>query len=1105
MGDLFDEFMRELERRRAEAEGRTPPSDPDHDDEGAGTADRDEGAADEPRDQPRAEEDGSQPDAEPDAGAGDTADREPTPISRLRSRRRPASGGSRGASGGPPKRPAGTRAGGPNDGGELGLKGILRRVGLGIAIVVIALIVFLASVGVDLWTDAIWFQSVGFDSVFWTRLGAQVGLFALAFVIAAIVLLFNLWLAGRLAPPPDPERPGRIRQMAERLGEAQRQAEHAARMNTGGMGRGSGGPFPGRGPDFSGTFDGEGLPDLVPIARWVIAVVAVVLAVGIAGNVSGAWTTLALWLNRVPFDTAQSVTDPIFGRDISFFLFELPFFRWIQSLASGLLLASLLVAGARYLAQASQGGEVFVTRVRVHLAILGGLYLLTIAAGYQLDKYELVYSTGGATAGVAFTDANARFLAYDVLTFLSGLAGALLVAGAFTRWMWPLGAIVIIWFSASIVLGRLYPEAIQRLTVDPNEFAQEQPYIAYNIEMTRLAYSLDTWATPSYSGTAPLTTASIRDEKDTFTNARLWDYRPLGTTLDQLQTVRQYYNFVDVDTDRYIVDGDLRQVMLSGRELAIERNPQASSWVNQRIIYTHGIGIAMVPVNEVTAEGQPELWVRDLPPISRPNTPEIDQPRLYFSEQDDHYVVTGARQPEFDIPGNGTDDDLTYSWTGDTGISLSSPVTRLLFSLRFRDFDLLISDQVTSSSQLLFHRTIDERLPRIAPFLYYDKDPYLVVDDRGRLVYVQDAYTISDAFPQSTPFNSGELAPESGLYGQPFNYLRNSVKITMDAYDGTMRFYVVDPSDPLVRAWQGVFPGLFQPLSEMPTKIQGHLRYPEDMFNVQTRLYGQYHVTQPLTFFNNTDRWTVPQPATNDQSLPPEAYYVVMRMPGEPKAEFLLLQPMIAQNRPNMIAWVAARNDVPNYGEVRAYRFPSDTTIFGPAQIESRIDADPVISSQITLWNQSGSSVVRGNLIVVPVGESLLYLQPVYLQSSSAAFPEFRRIVVASPTTIVWGSTLEEALNTLLERQGQGGLTPTPPPGSSPGPTATPAPTALPGGPLPSDVDGLVKYADSHFEAAQTALRAGDFATYGNEMDKVEAALARLVELTGNAAPSTTP
>ncbi len=1098
MGDLFDEFMKDLERRRAEAEGKTPPRDPKADDDG------ESGSPDEGKD----DDVHARPDDDATAGPGGRDhDSEPTPIHR-RAGPRPKTGSGSGA---PPRRRTPVRpAGGPDDGAQPpSVRTILSRVGLGAVIVVIALIVFLAGTGIDLWTDAIWYTSVGYDGVFWTRLGAQVGLFVVALLAALIVLLLNLWLAGRFAPPPDPDKPGRFREVADRLSEAQRQAERAARMAGGGpAGRGPGGPFP-RGETGVGGLTFDDIPNLVPLATWVIAAVAILIAIGIAGSVSGAWTTLLLWVNRVPFSTSGVVADPIFGKDISFFLFDLPFFRFVQSLFNGLLLASLVVVGARYLVQATLGGEVFITRVRVHLAVIAGLYLLSVAFGYQLDKYELVYSTGGATVGVAFTDANARFMAYDVLTFLSGLAGALLVAGAFTRWMWPLGAIVIIWFSASIVLGRLYPEAIQRLTVDPNEFAQEQRYIANNIGMTRLAYGLDQWETRNYDGTAPLTQAAVEAESDTFTNARLWDYRPLQTTLKQLQTVRQYYDFVDVDTDRYQVEGTLRQVMLSGRELAIAKNDQATSWVNQRVIYTHGIGLAMVPVNEVTREGQPELWIRDLPPVSSSGAPHVTEPRIYFGESDTHYVVTGARQDEFDIPGDTTSGtgDQTTRWTGTTGVKLDSMLSRILFSLRFRDFDLLISDQITSDSQLLFHRTISDRLDRIAPFLKYDKDPYLVVDDGGRLVYVQDAYTISDAFPHSTWFDTTSLTSDSGVYGESLNYIRNSVKITMDAYDGTLRFYVNDPSDPLIRAWQGVFPSMFQPMSAMPAGIASHLRVPEELFNVQTRMYGQYHVTQPLTFFNNTDRWTVPDPKTNEQSLPSEAYYVAMRMPGESAAEFLLLQPMIAQARPNMIAWIAARNDDPNRGQVRAYRFPSDTTIFGPAQIEARIDQDPIISAQISLWNQSGSQVVRGNLIVVPVGESLLYLQPVYLQSTSAAFPEFQKIVLGSPSTIVWGNTLAEALNALLEKQGGVTPTPTPTPGPSatPGPSTTPGPTAGPGGELPGDVSGLVDYANTHFELAQAALRNGDFATYGAEMDKVEVALTRLGELTATPAPSVAP
>ena len=1105
MSDLFDEFMRELERRRAEAEGRTPARDRDDegsapDDDGSTVGEDQAAPTDETTDDAGARQD--ETDEAADGGPGHD---EPTPIPLRRRRRR--------AAGGPPRTPprAARPVGGPHDGAQPPSIGeIVRRAGLGIAIVVVLFFLIVAGTGVDIWTDAIWYKSVGFDAVFWTRLGAQVGLFVGGLVIASIVLLGNLVLAGRLTPPVDPERPGRLRAIVDRLGEAQRQAERGARMSGGQLrgpfGGGAGGPG-GRG-DATFVFEPDEMPDITPLARWLIAGFAVLLALGVAGSVSGAWETLLLWVNRVPFSTTGTVADPVFGKDISFFLFELPFYRLVQSLVNGLLLASLVVAGARYLVAASRGGEVFITRVRVHLAVLAGLYLLSVAFGYQLDKYELVYSGSGVSTGVSFTDANARFLAYDVLTFLSGLAGALLIAGAFTRWLWPLGLIVIVWFSASIVLGRLYPEAIQRFTVDPNTYAQEQPYIANNIAMTRLAFGLNEWQSTPYSGNQPLTQAAISAEADTFTNARLWDYRPLQTTLDQLQTVRQYYDFSDVDTDRYMINGSLRQVMLSARELAIDKNPSATSWVNQRVIYTHGIGLAMVPVNEVTPEGQPQLWIKDLPPVSSNGAPEVTQPRIYFGETDNHYVVVRARQAEFDLPGgSGSTADRTTSWTGTTGIPLDSTLNRLLFGLRFKDLDLLISDQITAESQLLFHRTLSDRLGMIAPFLAFDKDPYLVVVG-GRLVYVQDAYTISDKFPHATPFDTSQLTGNSGLAGDSFNYIRNSVKITMDAYTGEMHFYVWDPTDPIIRAWQGVFPTLFEPKSAMPADITTHIRTPEELFNVQTRTFGQYHVTDTLTFFNNTDRWTVPAPQTNQQSLPSEAYYVVMRMPGEPKAEFLLLQPMIAASRPNMIAWVAARNDAPNYGTVRVFQFPDSSNIFGPAQIEARIDQDPTISGQITLWNQSGSQVVRGNLIVIPVGNSLIYLQPVYLQSTSSAssIPEFQKIVVASPTTIVWASTLSDALQQLLDAHGASpGPTPTPGPTATPGPSATPLPTLPPSVGLPSTVNGLIAYANQHFELAQQALRNSDFATYGAEMAKVQTALQRLGELTASPGASPQP
>ncbi len=1131
MSDLFDEFMRELQRRRAQAEGRTPgPSDGDGPaGEEPGPDDADPAAPDaSPRgtsgeDTPRAADDGdgTRDDGADDDGDGERDDNEPVP---LRPRHRSSGGrrssghaaGTGAGAGRPPGGPRGPRpVGGPDDGaGSISVGGILRRVGVVAVVVIIAIVVLLAGFGIDLWTDAIWYKSIGFDGVFWTRLGSQVGLFAIASIVSLVILLGNLWLAGRLAPPPDPERPGRLRTIAERLTEAQRQAERNARM--GGQGGpygpgGPGGPFgagmrTGRGEGATFGFDAGALPDLGPMATWAIAGFAVLLALAIGGAVSGAWDTLLLWAHRVPYSTTGTVTDPVFGKDISFFLFELPFYRLVQSLLNGILLASLAVVGARYLVAATRGGEVFITRVRVHLAIIAGLYLLSVAFGYQLDKYELVYSHAGVATGVSFTDANARFMAYDVLTFLSGIAGALLIGAAFTRWIWPLGLVVGVWLSATVILAGLYPEAIQRFTVDPNTYAQEQQYIGNNIAMTRLAYGLDAWDAKNYSGEQPLTEAAIRNEADTFTNARLWDYRPLQTTLDQLQTVRQYYDFWDVDTDRYRVADELRQVMLSGRELAIEKNPSATSWVNERVIYTHGIGVAMVPVNEVTKEGQPNLWIRDLPPSSSDGVPEITQPRIYFGESDDHYVVVRARQAEFDYPRGSSEGsgDATTSWTGRTGVraGLDPQPAAFRAPLQGPGPAHLGPDPSRQPAPVPPHPVGAPGPHRTVPPLR--QGPVHRGRRCGRLVYVQDAYTVSDRFPNASGFDAGALGPGSGLAGTALNYIRNSVKITMDAYDGTLTFYVADPSDPIVRAWQGIFPTLFKPMTDLPAGLRAHLRVPEELFNVQTRMYGQYHVTDPLVYFNNTDRWTVPDAQTNEQSLPSEAYYVVMRMPGEPVAEFLLLQPMIAASRPNMIAWVAARNDGTEYGKVRAYQFPSDTTIFGPAQIEARIDQNPTISGQITLWNQSGSRVIRGNLIVVPVGDSLVYLQPVYLQSTSAAFPEFQKIVVASPTTVVWGDTLGGALTALLVSQNVTvpGATPTPGPTASPGPGPTAGPTATAGRHAATrrhdaaDLKGLIAYANLHYEQAQAALTDGDFGGYGIEIDKVKLALQKMDELT---------
>ncbi|MEW5991611.1 MAG: UPF0182 family protein [Chloroflexota bacterium] len=986
------------------------------------------------------------------------------------------------------------RPGGPGRGGAAGA---IRRGGgpslrlWAFGAIVVLVLLFGAGL-LEFWTDVIWYRSVGFDGVFWTRIGAGAGLFLGVTALALLVFLGNLWLARRMAPPLEGV-PGTFRDLFERLAEAGL-AGQGDRFN------------PREAQPRAVPVGPEAIPDLTPTASVVLAALSIFGAIVIGAAAATGWQTVLLWLNRVPFEAVDGTiaVDPVFGRDISWFLFDLPFLRAVQSIFNALVVGGLIVAFGRYLAGSPQRGLSFPTSVRVHLAVLAGLFLLSVAFGYQLDKYELVYSERGIATGVSYTDFHAQFFAYDLLTVLSGLAAAFLVGGAFTRWTWPLGATVAAWFLASLVVGRLYPEAVQRLTVDPNKFQQEQPFIANNIAMTRLAYNLFEWEERRYQGDKVLSQAQIDAEAATFANARLWDYRPLGDTLDQLQTVRTYYDFTDVDTDRYVIDDQMRQVMLSARELNLAANSQATGWVNQRIVYTHGIGIAMVPVNEVTAEGQPVLFVKDLPPVSSDGAPAVTEPRIYFGEAPSGYVIVRAQQDEFDFP-RGDDDgsgeqQVRTRWTGDTGIDLDTTFSRLLFAFRFRDLDLLISAQVTDDSQLLMHRSLADRLQLIAPFLAYDKDPYVVVRDDGRLVYVQDAFTASDRFPNAEYIDPVATIGASGVRTGPINYIRNSVKVVMDAYDGTMTFYVADPMDPLIRAWQGVFPGLFRSLAELPADLRPHLRVPEDLFNIQTELFGRYHVTDPETFFTENDRWTVPRAQPGAQSLPSEAYYVIMRMPGEPEPEFLLLQPMVPNGRPNMIAWIAARNDPEHYGGIRVYRFPTNTSVFGPVQIEARIDQDPTISAQITLWDQAGSTVVRGNLIVVPVGDTIIYLQPVYLQSTSSRFPEFQRIVVASPTSVVWARTLGEALNELLERGGIPGPSPTPGPTPSPGPTATPGPT--PSTDLPTDVAGLIAYANAHFEAAQQALRDGDFARYGEEIELVRQALAQLHELAG---PTPTP
>ena len=995
-----------------------------------------------------------------------------------------------------------------------------------VGVVIVALIallaVFAATVGFA--TDAIWFQSVGFGNVFWTRVETQIMFFVVGTLVAFLFLWLNLWLAGRFIPN-GPFRRFSMDDFLDRFS--------VDRFMGGGIGNG---PF-GSPPKRAGSGETVQVPDIGRPVFWSLLAIAGLAALGVGGAALGAWDTIQLFLHRAPYGQV----DPNFGKDVSFFLFELPFYRLIQSAANLLLFVALVLVGIRYLIAVVSGAPM-PTPARVHLGLLAALYLWSSAIGYQLDRYELVYSgTSGIFQGVSFADANAKILSINVMTVLTAFVGCFVLGFSITRWRTPLVLTLVFWGAAFLVLDVGYPQLVQRLQVEPNQQAQEAPYITDNIAMTRLAFGLTDWTSVTSQPGPTVSQAAVQNEVSTIQNVRLWDTSPLASTLDGLQVIRQYYTFPSVTTDRYVFTDAascapsaapcVRQVMIAGRELDPNQLAKLTagdqSWVNQHITYTHGYGLVVVPVNEVQpGSGQPNLLVENFPPTSVAGVPSVTQPRIYFGTTDSNYVIVDATSQEFDYP-SATGGDQKTTWTANTGIKLDTPLARIVFAARFGDLNMLISSQITGSSQLLYNRSIEGRAAAIAPFLRFDKEPYLVLTSSGRLDYVLDAYTTSAAFPDSNSYDPGGNSQSSGLAGDPFNYVRNSVKVVMDAYDGTMSFYVADAKDPIIQAWQGVFPGLFKPISDMPVEIRGdatnpgHLRYPTDIFNAQTAQFTRYHVTDPSVFYQGNDVWQLPPSADSTTGNGPtqlglQAYYLQMRIPGQTSPEFVLLQPMVPQGRQNMIAWVAAHNDPDSYGQVNVFDFPRDSNVFGPQQIQALIAQNKDISQQITLWGQVGSKVILGNLLVIPLQDSsannqLLYVEPVYLQASSNGLPVFQKVIVGTPTQIVWGSTLQDALSQIYAGQGTAGTVPgaSPTPGSSasPGvPTATPSqagtPSPLPSVSLSGSAQDLISQANAHYEAAQAALHAGDLATYQKEMNVVGQLLAQLQTVVGTPAPS---
>ncbi|HYM53245.1 MAG TPA: UPF0182 family protein [Candidatus Dormibacteraeota bacterium] len=919
----------------------------------------------------------------------------------------------------------------PRSGGPFDPSGLRRWMVLaGILLLGLFLFGFLGRI-VNLLTDLMWYDALGRRDVLTTRLWSQVGLFAFGLAAFAVPALASIWLARRIAPQVP------IRRI--------------------------------------GGFD---VPDASRAVTWALVAVTGIMALVSAGAWSGSWDTILLFANGGDF----GATDPNFGRDIGFYIFDLPFWRFLQGWAVASVIAILLLSLGAYAAGALRWQFRLSAPVRAHLSILGALLLGLFAFGYQLDIPELSYSTrgiGGAIQAATYTDMNAQVPAYQILTVVALGAAVLLLANIWFRTLWALVLAGGAWLGLSILVGGLYPAFVQGFQVTPNEQDVEVTYIARHIASTRGAFELDAIEQRDFTGEQSLTEAVFEQDAATIDNLRLWDYRPLLTTFGQDQILRRYYDFLDVDIDRYQVGGEQRQIMLSARELDVEKLAEAAkTWTNERLVYTHGYGITAVPVDAVTPQGQPDYLVSG---INREPQLPVGEPRIYFGEATDTYVVTGTGTEEFDYPlDESSETGATTTWEGSTGVGIGNPLARFLFAMRFGDLNLLISNQLTDRSQVLFRRAIWERVPELAPFLVYDHDPYLVSAE-GRLLWVWDAYTASGRYPNAQPLGEDSPFPRA-------NYIRNSVKVVVDAYHGTVDFFVTDPNEPIIAAWSRIFPGLFQPLDAMPQELVAHLRYPEGLFIAQNEAYRLYHLPATpggaTTFYNQDDRWAIPEDVVTGSGQPMEPYYVIMRIPGEDAAEFVLIQPFVPEQRPNMIAWVAARMDPGVYGERIAFHFPNNTSTDGPALVEARIDQDDAISSQFSLWDRSGSAVIRGNLLVLPIGDDgLIYVEPIFLQASGAPFPEFVRVIMVSENRVAFAENVADGLEQLL-----GEAAPPPPDGG-----------------LPEDVAGLVAEAQRLYAAAQAALDAGDLGTYQARVDELQQILDALAELTGAATPSLEP
>ncbi len=887
-------------------------------------------------------------------------------------------------------------------------------------------------------TDWLWFQEIGFQTVFSTSLVWRVMLFFIGGALAFAVFYGNV----KLARGPDKTFP-------------------VLYVNRG----------DGVSVDVSKMFTKVFLP------------AALVLSFLSAVTASALWMTFLKAFNGVTVGTV----DPLFGRDLGFYLFRLPAISAVLNTLVTLTLLALIAAASLYWMR----NEITLPPKRAsatpraarHLGgLLAVLFIIVALRLWLVATSNLLYSGTGPLVGASYTDVHVTLRGIYISAIVAALAAVWIVVGVVRDRLAAAAVTAVVVYIAVSALGRgIIPASYQKLIVSPNELTREDPYLRHHIAATRKAWGLDSVEARDLSGEATLTRANVAANAATIENVRLWERELLKQTFGQLQEIRTYYDFVNVDDDRYMIDGTYRQVHVAARELNTQSLP-TRTFINERLTFTHGMGITMAPVNQVTREGLPVLFVKDLPPQSTVSL-QLSRPQIYYGELTNSHVFVATGQREFDYPAGETNVYTNYSGKG--GVPLSSFVRRVLYAWQLGSLKILLSDDITGTARILYRRNVMERATTAMPFLDFDGDPYLVLDDTGQLKWILDAYTTSASYPYSQRTTDGTT------------YMRNSVKVVIDAYDGTVEAYIAEPGDPVVRTYARIFEGIFKPLSAMPAGLRRHVRYPADLFRIQTTLHATYHMVEPATFYHREDQWQIPGSLGRPTTENPFMRHMIMRLPGEASAEYIFMIPFTPRGKDNLAAWMVARMDGDNYGKLSVYRFPKQSLVYGPKQIANRINQDTEISRQITLWDQSGSQVIRGELLVIPIEESLIYVQPIYLRAEGGSIPELKRVVVAHQSSVVMAETLEEGLNMVFGSGAAGrarSVVADTAAGRAGTAVATPPAAATTGGPAVAApaVAELLREAQQHYDRALAAQRAGNWADYGREIEQLGATLRRL-------------